>query len=191
IKLLVDSSGKKMGKTEGNMVALDEKPEQMYGQIMAWSDELIVPGLELCTDISIEEIDDIKNGIKEEKINPRDAKARLAKEIVLIHHSKEEAEKAEEEFNRVFKDKQEPLEIPICKLDSKKYNVLDLLVKTKLVPSKSEAKRLIEQGAVRINDKKIDDWQEIIDVRGKIKKGDRKGFVIIQVGKKKFIKIKI
>ncbi len=192
-KLLVDPSGQKMGKTEGKMIALSEKPNEMFGQIMAWPDEIIGPGLELCTDILMEEVNQIKEQIKRGKINPRDAKARLAREIVTIHHSQSAALQAEKEFNRVFKDKEKPTEIPVIKTDKKRYQVLDLLVEVaKIVPSKSEAKRLIEQGAVKIDDKKITDWQKPdVDVRGDVKGGVRKNFIIIQVGKRKFVKIKI
>lgn len=191
-KLLVDSAGQKMGKTEGKMVSLDTPANEMFGQIMAWSDEIIGLALELCTDIPIEEVNQINQQIKQGKINPRDAKARLAREIVTIHHSKPAALKAEKEFDRVFKDKDKPTEIPVIKTDKKRHQILDLLVEiAKIVPSKSEAKRLIEQGAVKIDDKKITDWQQPdVDVRGDVKGGVRKNFIIIQVGKRKFVKIK-
>ncbi len=181
-KLLIDPSGKKMGKTESNMVNLNEKPDQMFGQIMAWPDGLIIPGLELCTDIFMEEIKQIDKDIKTDKLNPRDAKAKLAKEVVSIHYNKKEAEKAEKEFNKIFKDKDKPTETPVHKLSDKKYNVLDLLIETKLVLSKGEAKRLIEQGGVKIDNQKITDWQKEITIKNNM---------IIQVGKRKFIQIKI
>lgn len=181
-KLLVDSSGKKMGKTESNMVNLNEKPDQMFGQIMAWPDGLIVPGLELCTYVSMEEISQIDKDIKADKLNPRDAKAKLAKEVVGIYYDKKEAEKAEEEFNRIFKEKEKPSEIPVCKLLNKEYNILDLLIETKLVLSKGEAKRLIEQDGVKIDNKKITDWQKEIIVKDNM---------VIQIGKRKFIQIKV
>jgi len=181
-KLLVDPSGKKMGKTEGNMVNLNEKPGQMFGQIMAWPDGLIIPGLELCTYIPIEEIKQIDKDIKEDKLNPRDAKAKLAKEIISIYYSKKEAEKAEKEFNKVFKEKGKPTDIPVCKLVNKEYDILDLLIETKLVSSKGEAKRLIEQDGVKIDNQKITDWQKEITIKDNM---------VIQVGKRKFIQIKV
>ncbi|MBU2068237.1 tyrosine--tRNA ligase [Patescibacteria group bacterium] len=181
-KLLVDPFGKKMGKTEGNMVNLNEKPDQMFGQIMAWPDGLIVPGLELCTYIPMEEIKQIDKDIKENKRNPRDVKAKLAKEIISIYYSEKEAEKAEEEFNKIFKEKGKPTEIPICKLLNKEYDILDLLIETKLVLSKGEAKRLIEQDGVKIDNQKITDWQKEINIKDNM---------IIQVGKRKFIQIKV
>ncbi len=171
-KLLVDTKGKKMGKTEGNMVNLDETPEEMYGKIMSWPDNLISLGFELCTRISMEEVKKIRN--------PRDAKVKLAKEIVTIYHSKKEAEKAEKEFNKVFRKKELPSDIAKIKIKNKELNVLDLLIKTKLVSSKSEARRLVEQKGVKIDKKIEDDWKAVV----KIKKG-----MIIQVGKRKFIKL--
>lgn len=180
-KLLVDPSGQKMGKTEGKMVSLDSPSNEMYGQIMSWSDKLIILGLELCTDIPIEEVNQIDQQIKQGKINPRDAKARLARQIVAVHHSQKAAREAEKEFNRVFKEKEKPSQIPIIKLTAKKYSFLDLLVQTKLTSSKSQAKRLIEQAGVKIDNQVIKDWQRKITI---------KDGLVIQVGKRKFIQIK-
>ena len=170
-KLLTDSFGKKMGKTEGNMVNLDEKPNQMFGQIMSWLDDLILPGFELLTDIDIEKVD-----------NPRNDKAKLAKAIIETFYSKEEAEQAEKEFEKVFKDKEKPTKIPIAKVARGDYKIADLLFQIGLASSKSEAIRLIEQGGVKINDQKIEDIHQTILIEDKM---------IIQVGKRKFIQIKI
>ncbi len=175
MKLLTDPTGKKMGKTEGNMVQLDTKPEDMYGKIMAWPDEIIKISFEVCTDLDMEEI---KKIIKEK--SPRDQKAILAKEIVKIHYDKKSALKAEKEFNKIFKKKELPLKIPEIKILQESLNILDLLVKTKLAISKSEAKRLILQKGVKINEKIESDWKKNIG----IKRG-----TILQVGKRKFIKI--
>jgi len=151
----------------------------MFGQIMAWSDEVIGLGLELCTDIPIAEVHQINQQIKQGKINPRDAKAQLAREVVAIHHSKKADLKAEKEFSRIFRQKEKPSQIPVCRLAVKKYSILDLLVQTKLAPSKSEAKRLIEQGGVKIDNQVIKDWQKEIAV---------KDGLIIQVGKRRFVR---
>jgi len=175
-KLLTDAQGQKMGKTEGNMINLDEKPKEMFGRIMAWPDSLIIPGFELCTDLSMDEI----SKIRAQKNNPRDDKARLARQIVSIHHSKSAAIKAEREFNRVFKEKKAPSQLESYKLSARKLSILELLVKTKLALSKSEAKRLISQGAVKLNNKIIKNWKKKIT--------PTKG-VILRVGKKKFIKL--
>ncbi len=180
-KLLVDSTGKKMGKTEGNMVNLDEKPEKMYGKIMSWSDSLIVIALELCTDLSMNEIKQISAQMEKKELNPRDAKTKLAREIVASCYTKKAAERAEKEFNKVFKEKGLPSEISEVKVSEKNINILDLLVKTNLASSKGEAKRLILQKGVKINSKVQENWQAIIE----IKKG-----LIVQVGKRKFVKLK-
>lgn len=177
-KLLIDAEGKKMGKTEGNMVNLDERPKEMYGKIMNWPDSLLIIGLELCTAVSLKEIKEISEQIKQGGINPREVKAGLAKEIVRLYHGEKKSEEAEKEFERVFKEKKLPSKIRKIRLREKFLNILDLLVETKLTPSKSEAKRLILQKAVKINRVLKENWQEIIE----IKKG-----VVIQVGKRRFV----
>jgi len=179
-KLLVDPTGKKMGKTEGNIINLDESPKEMFGKIMAWPDSLIITGFELCTDLSKEKIKEISQKIKNKKLNPRDAKARLAKEIVKLYQGERAAIKAEEEFKRVFKERKLPTEIPKIKISQKSLNILDLLVKTKLVFSKSEAKRLILQRGVKIDGETQKDWGKIV----RIEKG-----LVIQMGKRRFRKI--
>jgi len=180
-KLLVDPAGKKMGKTEGNIINLDESPKEMFGKIMAWPDSLITTGFELCTDLPKEKIKEIAQKIKNKKLNPRDAKARLAKEIVKLLHGEKVARKAEDEFERVFKEKKLPTEIPEIKIPTKTLNILDLLARAKLVSSKSEAKRLILQKGVKIDGKIQTDWEKKI----RIKKG-----IVVKVGKRRFVKIK-
>lgn len=180
LKLLVDPTGKKMGKTEGNLISMEEKPEEMYGKIMAWPDTLIGLGFELLTDIPMKEVKETSEKIKSGEINPREVKARLAREIVATCHNQEAAKRAEREFERVFKEKKLPTKIPKIKIKEKTLNILDLLVKTKLASSKSEAKRLILQKGVKIDGKIETDWQKGIEI-----KKDQ----VIQVGKRKFIKI--
>ena len=104
----------------------------------------------------------------------------MAYEIVALYHGKPAAQKAEKEFNRIFKKKELPSEIPSIKIAAKNINILDLLVKTKLASSKAEAKRLIEQKGVKINNEIQEDWRKNILI---------KSVMIIQVGKRKFVKI--
>ncbi len=176
-KLLVDASGKKMGKTEGNMVNLDENPNDMYGKIMSWPDELIDLCFELCTRVSLSEIEEIKK-----MQNPRDQKVRLAREIVKMYHGEKLAEKAEEEFNKIHRDKELPTDIAEFSTDKKEYFIPDLLCDSGLVSSKNEAKRLVEAGAVDVNDVTEKDWRKNIEI---------KDGMIIKVGNRKFVKIKI
>jgi len=170
-------TGELMSKSNGTGVFLDTNSQDMFGQIMAQPDEMIETLFINCTLISLEEISKIMK-----KDNPRDAKAKLACEIVSIYFSEKEAKEAEKEFEKIFKDKKSPSDIPIIKLSKKKYNILDLLLEIKLASSKSEAKRLVEQGGVKIDDKKIKDWQKELEIKNEM---------IIQVGKRKFIKTKI
>ena len=159
------------------MINLDEKPNEMYGKIMSWPDELIIPGFELCTDSSLEETNKISEEIKSGKLNPRDAKARLAREIVTIHHDKKAAEAAEAEFNKVYVEKGVPTEPQDIKVNPRGLNLTASLAAVKITSSKSEAKRLIEQGAVEIDGSIIKDWKKKIE----FKKG-----TIIRVGRKFF-----
>jgi tyrosyl-tRNA synthetase len=176
-KLLVDSTGKKMGKTEGNMINLDDNPQNMYGKIMSWPDGLIALCFELCTSVPLDKIEEIKK-----MPNPRDQKAMLAKEIVRMYHGENAAETAEKEFNKVFHNKELPTDIPIFQIDRKEYFILDLLCDSKMAPSKNEAKRLVEAGAVDIDSKTEKDWKKSVEI---------KDGMIIKVGHRKFVKIKI
>jgi len=168
-------TGKKMmSKSMGTGVFLDFDADKMYGSLMAQPDENMRQLFIDCTWLDLNEIDKI---LKIE--NPRDAKAKLAREIVSIYHGVKAALKAEQEFEKVFKEKKLPSKIPLIKIVAKNFNILDLLVKTKLVPSKAEAKRLILQRAIKIDGEVQENWQKKI----KIKSG-----MIMQTGKRKFIK---
>lgn len=187
LPLLLGLDGKqKMSKSLGNYIGIAEKPEEQYGKIMSISDSLILHYFELCTSLSSGEMQKIKKEFGGSKTNPRDIKARLAKEIVEIYHGEEKADLAEKEFISVFKRGETPRDIEGAKITEKSLNILDLLVKLKLSVSKAEARRLVEQGGVQIKIKsqnskiKITNWDEKI----KIEKG-----MIIQVGKRRFIKI--
>ncbi|MBU2579121.1 tyrosine--tRNA ligase [Patescibacteria group bacterium] len=172
---------KLMSKSEGGYVGLDDSSNEMYGKIMALSDEVIIPCFNLCTSLNTKEIEEIKKDLKNKKKNQRDIKAKLAREIVAIYHDEKLALRAEQEFNKVFKEKKTPSKIPIFKQNNQRaaYNLIDLLVETKLAPSRTEAKRLIAQKAIKIDNEVQKDWQKEI----KIIPG-----MIMQAGKRKFIK---
>ena len=178
--MLIGLDGREMSQTYGNFVNLTDAPNDMFGKIMSLKDELIIHYFELCTSLDLAEIKQMEKELKAKTINPRDLKAKLAKEIVKIYHNERLAQKAEKEFNKVFKEKKLPSEIKKVRILEKEINILDLLVKAELVLSKSEAKRLIEQNAVAINSALKTDGQEKI----KIKKG-----MIIKVGKRRFVQI--
>ncbi len=179
-KMLSGLDGRKMSTSWGNIITIVDEPNDMFGKIMSMHDELISDYFLLCTRLPLEEVNKIKEELKQ-GTNPRNLKARLAKEIVTLYHNKELAEKAEQEFNQVFKDKGKPTNIPEIEITDKKIKLLDLIMQTKQVTSKSEARRLIEQKAVKINDLVNSNWQGEIE----IKSGD-----IIQIGRRKFVKIR-
>jgi tyrosyl-tRNA synthetase len=181
LKLLTDSFGKKMGKSEGNMVNLDEKPDQMFGKIMSWPDELIIPGFKLLTDVKEEKISETEKGMENNDVNPRDAKKGLAKEVVAICYDEKSAEEAEEEFEKIFKEKEVPSEIKEVFLQEGDFCLVDTVFELGLVKSKGEARRLIIQGGVKIDGATEKDWKKII----KRKKGQ-----VFQAGKRNFRKIK-
>lgn len=181
--LLVGLDGaQKMSKSLDNYIGVTENANSMFGKIMSIPDFLILNYFTLLTDLSDEELVKIKKDLENPKINPRDLKVRIAKEIISMYHSQAEAEKAEAEFNKVFRDKKMPSQMPEIKIKEKSLPILGLLVKTKLVLSKSEAKRLVGGKAVEIDGKIISDWKTAIEI---------KNGMVIRAGKRKFAKITI
>lgn len=181
VPLLTDAQGTKIGKTEGNVIAICAEPDNLYGKIMTLGDDVIVKTFEYCTDVPMEKIHEMEKDLKSGK-NPRDYKAQLAYEIVKQYNSEEDAKKAEAEFKKIFANKEKPTDILEVKIPSTKFQIPNLLVEIKLAKSKAEAQRLVKMGGVKINDKKIMDWKQGVT----LKNGD-----IIQVGKRNFVKIKL
>lgn len=175
-KLLTDPSGKKMGKSEGNMITLDDNAIEKFGKVMSWTDGMILGGFELCTTIENEKIAEYKKQL-ESGVNPRDLKIELAFQITKLYHGKEEANQAKENFIQTFSKKETPDEIAEKDLAGKA--ILDVLLEAQMVESKSEARRALEQNGVKINQ------LVITDINTKVQSGD-----IIQKGKRHFIKIK-
>ncbi len=180
LPMLFGLDGREMSKTYGNFINLTDKPDDMFGKVMSLKDELIVHYFELCTDVTMSEIKKMDKNLKTKKVNPKDLKVKLAKEIVKIYYNQSVAGNAEKEFNRVFKEKKLPSDIREVKMTKKEIDILELLMQTELVLSKSEAKRLIEQRAVKIDGVVEQDWKKVVSLR--------KG-MIIKVGKRRFVKI--
>ena len=185
-KLLTDDSGKKMGKSEGNIVSLNESPSEMYGKVMSWVDGILLSGLELCTDVTMSEISEISAAIKA-GANPRDFKMRLAYEITKINHGDQRALEAQEHFVRTVQKKEMPEMIEDTYLPVASYKILDLLVELKLATSKGEARRLIEQGGIKVA---IDgaELQALKDVNASVLV-TREG-LLLQRGKRQFIRVR-
>ena len=178
--LLTDSRGTKIGKTEGNVIALTTPPDKFYGMIMSLSDDVIINCFEYLTKIPMLEIKKIKSQLKL-GANPMLVKKKLAFILTAMLNNKQTAQKAQQEFEKVFQEGKMPKNIKTVKLKTKNINIIDLLVKTKLAPSKSEAKRLVKQGAVEIDGNKISGYQDI-----RISGGE-----VIKVGKRKWVKLVI
>jgi tyrosyl-tRNA synthetase len=176
LKLLVDSTGKKMGKSEGNMVAFTDAPGDIYGKVMSWTDGMILPGFELLTDVSDEEIASIKKAMERGE-NPMTFKRRLAKEIVMTFASAKDAEAAEKHFSSIHQKHEMPEEMATVKTNGS-MKLVDALVESKLVASKSDARRQIEQGGVKV------DEEVVKNVEAMVKAGS-----VIQKGKRHFVKL--
>jgi tyrosyl-tRNA synthetase len=177
-KLLVDPSGKKMGKTEGNMVSLDQNGQEMFGKVLSWTDELILPAFELCTNISMAEISEMKKSL-EGGANPKNLKVRLAKEIVALYHGKAAADEAEQSFNNAFKKGELPENVKEVAVQGDAA-LVDVLLSEKIVESKGELRRLIDSNAVS----EVGNGAIIEDFNYKV---DRD--ISLRIGKKRFIKI--
>lgn len=171
----------KMSKSLGNYIGVDEEAGVMYQKAMEIPDELIVKYYNLVTDIHPDIVNKIEQDLKEDKVNPRDIKMGLAKEIVRLYHGEEKANFAEERFKSVFQKGQIPSDILTVKSSKEDFDLAQIVVENKLAPSKSELRRLVKQGGVKVNSEKVNDLQDII----------LEDELIVQIGKKKFIKINL
>jgi len=185
MKLLADDTGKKMGKTEGNVIFLDESHIEMYGKVMSWTDSVLASAFELCTNISEEELNKITEDLKSDAVNPRDLKMKLAYEITRINHGDKLAQEAQDNFIKTIQKKELPSEIDSWTAQNDSYNIVDLLAQTGLTQSKGEARRLIEQGAVKLKFGEKD-FEVVKDVQFEVGIEEE---LIIQRGKRHFIKV--
>ncbi len=177
----------KMSKSLGNYIGISESPREMYGKTMSIADALMVRYFELVTAVPLEEVRAIDRGLQENSLHPRDVKMRLGREIVTQYHGSAAAQAAEEEFVNIFRKGDLPDEIPEvgiapALLKNGRLWLPKLLVEAKLIASTSEARRLVSQGAVRINNEVYSDPEaEIIIENG----------MILKAGKRKFARINL
>ncbi len=165
-----------MSKTYNNCFYLNDTPNEMYGRLLSMPDNLIPVYMECCTDVPMSDVTAAEKALKDGSVNPKILKMKLAREIVTMYHSEKDAVAAEEAFENVFKNKGVPEDMPEYKA-VKGESLIDALVNSKSVTSKSDARRLIEQGGIKVND------VTITSVDAKAEKG------IVKVGKRKFVKI--
>lgn len=179
--LLEGTDGReKMSKSLNNYIGITEPPNEIFGKTMSISDVLIYKYFVLCTRLPVEELDKIRKGLENPENNPRDFKRKLAYELVKLYYGENEAKAAMEEFDRIFVKKEIPAEVNEYYLEGNEIKLVNLMTETQLATSNAQARRLIEQGGVSINGKKI------TDVNFVVKKGKEQ---ILKVGKRKFLKI--
>ena len=181
LPLLEGTDGvEKMSKSYGNDIGLTDSPEDMYGKSMSISDEMIEKYFILAADADTKTVSKVKKQLSDSSQNPRDIKRELARAIVQLYHGKNAAKEAEQYFDRVIVNKDAPDEMDQVEL-SIDTQLIEVVTHEGLTSSKGEARRLIKQGAIRVDDEKITDESHIL-FKGKE--------VVIKVGKRRFIKIK-
>ena len=194
VPLLVGTDGKiKMSKSQDNYIAVEDVPNEMYGKVMSIPDDLILQYCELVTDVPDEELEEFRRKLAEQSVNPMVLKQRLAREIVAQFHGSVAVQAAEEYFNRVHRRRETPEDIPqfeikvsgLVRLNasakagiSRQIDVTKVLLVAKVVKSRGEAKRLLAQGAIEVDGKKID--SNIVQISDES---------TIRVGKRRFLKL--
>lgn len=171
----------KMSKSLGNYIGITEPTKEMFGKIMSISDELMMRYYELLSDITVDELEGLKKGIKDGSVHPMGLKKRLAREIIQRFHSEAEASDAQREFEKVFSQRELPEDMPVVELkwDGDELWLPRIMTTTTIAPSGSEARRLIKEGAVTVN------GERVTDIEKKLKRAE----YIIKVGKKRFVKV--
>jgi tyrosyl-tRNA synthetase len=169
----------KMSKSLDNYIGLSESPKEIYGKTLSIPDTLIYKYFELVTDVSKPELTAIKTSLENEHTNPRDMKRQLARTLVRMYHSQASADEAEKEFDRIFVQKSIPDNIEEFKRRDA-LNIISLMTEAKLAASKSEARRLIDQGGVSIDDERVTDPNAMLPEKDEF---------ILKVGKRRFLKV--
>jgi tyrosyl-tRNA synthetase len=179
--LLTDANGKKIGKSEGNVIGILDEPSDLFGKIMALGDDAIFPCFEYATRVDMGRINTMKQVMKDGG-NPRDAKMALAEELVRLYHGDKAAKEARAHFESVFQKHQMPEDMPLVHAGAAKMNILDLLILAKLAESKSDARRVVEQGGAKVDSVAVSGIEAMIDIP---KEG-----LILQRGKRQFARVK-
>jgi tyrosyl-tRNA synthetase len=178
--ILVGTDGVlRMSKTTGNHIGINEPPEVMFGKVMSIPDVAMRNFFDLVTRFMPDEIDARFSQLERGELHPRDLKMQLAFEIVDIFHGRDAAEAAQAHFRTVFQQRELPSDMPELKL-LQPVNLADLLTNSGLAPSKSEARRLVQQGGVRLDGERVDDLNRVIAPDGEH---------VLQVGRRKFVRL--
>ncbi|MCL6548256.1 MAG: tyrosine--tRNA ligase [Alicyclobacillus sp.] len=169
----------KMSKSLGNYIGIDEPPNEMYGKVMSIPDDLMPKYYELVSQVSTEELEEIRRGLRDGTYHPRDAKMRLARELVARFLGPEAADEAERRWKTVFQQGALPDDVPVASIEPGTHWIVKALVQLGLASSNSEARRSVEQGAVRINGQRVDSP----DAEVTLEDG-----TVVQVGKRRFVR---
>ena len=181
LPLLEGTDGiEKMSKSYGNHIGLHDSPEEMFGKTLSISDDMIEKWFILGADANEEKMEKVKMDLNDSEVNPMTIKRDLARSIVALYYSEEEAQKAEAHFDNVVVSKGIPDDMPAFKISEEK-SIVDIISEAGLLQSKSEARRMIKQGAVKLDDEKIS------DIQAKLTYSDNEH--ILKVGKRRFLKI--
>lgn len=187
--LLVGLDGKeKMSQSLGNYIGINEPPDQMFGKVMSLPDELMTPYFVLCTDVPLEEVEALERDWREGRVNPRDVKRRLGRELVGMYHSSEAAQHADEEFLRVFSQRARPTDVPEITIPLEVVRedglvpLANLIAAIGFAPSNSEARRMMKGGGVELDERRIDDPVAAFPV-------EQLSGQLLRVGKHRFAKL--
>ena len=178
VPLLAGTDGLKMSKSLNNTIDVKAAPGDMYGKVMSLTDDMLIPYFTCVTDVSDAELAEITRALKARRGNPRDLKMRLGREIVGQFHGADAAGQAEAEFVKVFQQRELPTDLPTFALNQA-MPIIDLIVAANLAASRSEARRLVQQGGVKLNDATIDQIDAVIPANE----------AVLRVGRRKFVRL--
>jgi tyrosyl-tRNA synthetase len=187
LQLLAGTDGRKMSTSWGNVILIIDSPEEKYGKIMRISDQLIPVYMEIATDIPMERVKEVRVLLEEDKGNPMDYKKELAFNLVKLYDGRKAAIAAQDHFEKIVQEKELPEIIPTFTTESKIGidDLVTLMIRSNIVKSKSEARRLIKQGGVKLQDEKIELSEKIAIVVP----SEKEGGVIIRAGKRQFLRL--
>jgi len=169
--MIAGTDGRKMSTTWGNAIYLLDEARDQFGKVMSMGDDVIPVYMESCTMLPMDEVNQVREGLKDGIVHPMDAKKQLAWEIVKMYHGEEAANTARADFERQFQNREMPTEIPLVPIEKAlsgkgsedgEIGILDLLINTGLAPSRKHATRLVEQGGVRVNDERITNRDQMV-----------------------------
>ena len=190
-KMILGVDGKPMSKTSRNCIWLTDDPKDMFGKIMTISDNVIADYFEFFTNIPMNKVSSIRKNLKNKKNNSMDCKKKIALEITKQFHGSRKANLAQKEFEKIYQQRELPTKIPTVKLKAGEWNIIDLLIETKLCSSRSEAKRLVSQEAIEIDNKKLQVTSPRPELGSRVYKLQVRNEMIIRVGKRKFARLRI